>query len=196
MTMSDARISMFAAPMSELVAKFTRTPPRSGVLMVGRVGDDEVSLTWERTEVEPVAVIRLDATTSVARVAAHVAEAIEAEVARWPKVETGGVLMGRYSEVADVFYVTDVLDAPPDSTRSASEFILGTEGLRARIDQYISRHNGALYCLGTWHSHLKAEGASGTDRNTATILAHARISPSLMVIHTPAGYRGLVAADV
>jgi hypothetical protein len=196
MTMSDARISMFAAPMSELVAKFTKAPPSSGVLMVGRVGDDDVSLTWERIEISAVTIVRLEGTSSVARVAAHVTQQIAVEVARWPKVETGGVLMGRYSEVAETFYVADILEAPPDSTRSASEFVLGTEGLAAQINDYISRHTGTLYCLGTWHSHLKAQGASGTDRNTATILAHARIAPSLMLIHTPAGFRGIVAADV
>ena len=195
MTMSDARISMFAAPMSELVAKFTKAPTHAGVLMVGRVGDDDVSLTWERIEISPVTVVRLEGTSSVARVAAHVTQQIEAEVARWPKVETGGVLMGRYSEVADAFYVTDIVEAPPDSTRSASEFVLGTQGLAAQINDYIARRNGTLYCLGTWHSHLKAQGASGTDQNTATILAHARITPSLLLIHTPAGYRG-IAADV
>lgn len=196
MTMSDARISMFAAPMSELVAKFTKAPPSGGVLMVGRVGDDDVSLTWERIEVPAVTVVPLDGTTSVARVSAHVTQQIEAEVERWPKVETGGVLMGRYSEVADAFYVTDILKAPPDSTRSASEFVLGTQGLAEQISDYIAHHSGTLYCLGTWHSHLKAQGASGTDQNTATILAHARIAPSLLLIHTPTGYRGMPAADV
>jgi hypothetical protein len=196
MTMSDARVSMFAAPMSELVVKFTKAPTPGGVLMVGRVGDDDVSLTWDRVEVHPVSIIRLDGTSSVARVAAHVTQQIEAEVARWPKVETGGVLMGRFSEVADAFYVTDVLEAPPDSSRSAWEFVLGTEGLATQINDYVSRRHGTLYCLGTWHSHLRTQGASGTDRNTATILAHARITPSLMLIHTSVGFRGIAATEV
>jgi hypothetical protein len=193
MRMSDARVSMFAAPMSELISRWTKDPPGTGALMVARVADDGVSVTWERYDIHPVTIVRAGETSTAVRIAANVVSAVAAEVARWPKVETGGVLMGRYSEVTDTFYVCDELEAPPDSTRSATEFVLGTQGLSARINEYVSNRRGALYCLGTWHSHLRGEGPSGTDKNTATILAHARVTPSVMLIHTPNGYRALLA---
>ena len=61
---------------------------------------------------------------------ARAEEKITEDVGQWPNVETGGVLIGRYSETAQGFYITDVLIAPPDSVRSADEFILGTKGLK------------------------------------------------------------------
>lgn len=193
MRMSDARISMFAAPMSELVSRWTKEPPKSGVLMVARVSDDGLSVLWESIDIGAATIVRAEGANTVVRIAENAARAMTAEVARWPKVETGGVLMGRYSEATDTFYVSDVLDAPPDSTRSAGEFVLGTKGLSGRISEYVANRRGSLYCLGTWHSHLRPEGPSGTDRNTATILAHARITPTVMLIHTPAGFRALLA---
>ena len=51
----------------------------------------------------------------------------------------------------------------------------------------------SLFCLGTWHNHLGASGPSGTDRTTAAAVALARLAPSVLLIHTPAGYRALLA---
>jgi len=118
------------------------------------------------------------------------------EVARWPDVETGGILMGRLSEAARSIHVVDVLPAPPDSRRSAGEFVLGTGGVRTAIRSYTDRAGGTLYCLGTWHSHLAVSGPSGLDQATATTVALARLAPSVLLIRTPGGYRGVLADNL
>ena len=72
---------------------------------------------------------------------------MQEEVARWPDVETGGVLMGRLSEVSRVAHVVDVVEAPVDSYRSINEFVLGTKGLRPRLREYSESVDWSLYCL-------------------------------------------------
>lgn len=196
MPMSDARISMFAAPMSEQIAQWTNTTcPAVGELLVGRLAADGISLPWERIAVPPVQVVKIEKSAIRVRLSARAHTKIEVEIAHWPHVETGGVLLGRQSETANAFYITDVLDAPPDSTRSAGLFELGTDGLRARINEYVAAHRGTLYVLGTWHSHLAAQGASQTDRNTAKILGMSRAIPSVMLIRTPVGYEAIFAGS-
>ena len=95
---------------------------------------------------------------------------IDEETKRWPDVETGGVLMGRVSEASRTVHVVDVLDAPQDSTRSATKFVLGTEGLRQQMEEYSETIHWSLYCLGTWHSHLFSSGPSTTDLATAKMV--------------------------
>jgi hypothetical protein len=102
-------------------------------------------------------------------------------------------LMGRISEAARSFYVTDVLPAPDDSERTAGGFVLGTRGARAAIADHAESCGYSLFCLGTWHSHLMTSGPSSTDRATAAAVALARLAPSVLVIHTPSGFRALLA---
>ena len=85
---------------------------------------------------------------------------MQEDVARWRDVETGGVLMGRLSEVSRVAQVVDVVEAPEDSRRASDEFVLGTRGLRQRMQGYSETVGWSLYCLGTWHSHLSPGGPS------------------------------------
>jgi len=115
------------------------------------------------------------------------------DIRQWPGVETGGILMGRISEPARTFFVTDVLRAPADSARSPHEFVLGTRGARKTIADYAESAGYSLFCLGTWHSHLAASGPSSTDRTTAAAVALARLAPSILLIHTPAGLTALLA---
>ena len=75
---------------------------------------------------------------------------------------------------------------------SREEFVLGTQGLRARIMELVKRTNGTIYPLGTWHNHLVASGPSPKDMRSALLLAPAQTTPLLMLIHTPGGYRRLV----
>ena len=103
--------------------------------------------------------------------------------------------MGRLSEATRTAQVVDVLAAPDDSERSASSFVLGTTGLRQRIDDYCKADGWSLYCLGTWHSHLSAGDPSGTDRVTMKAVALARVAPSVALIHTTGGISARFLAE-
>ena len=118
---------------------------------------------------------------------------IQEEASRWSTVETGGVVMGRLSEVSRVAHVVDVLDPPEDSIRSRDEFVLGTKGLRRRISEYSEAVNWSLYCLGTWHSHLSEGGPSPKDWGTAKAVTLARLTPSVFLIKTPTHFHAFAA---
>lgn len=88
--------------------------------------------------------------------------------------------------------VVDLLDAPPDSKRSASLFVLGTHGLHAAIEARHEASGKTLFDVGTWHSHLQDAGPSGTDWNTAAELAAERTPPSILLIATPRRFHALM----
>jgi hypothetical protein len=196
MVMSDARVSMFAAPMAEAILRMqdTSLPAQAGRLLIGRLAPDGLGLSWMDHTVPPVTVVGIEGpdTWSV-RISRRAADAIAADVRRWPGVEAGGIVMGRISEAARTFYVTDVLPAPDDSVRSPHEFVLGTRGARRLVRTFAESAGYSLFCLGTWHSHLMASGPSGKDRRTADAVALARLAPSILLIHTPAGFTALLA---
>ena len=196
MVMSDARISMFAAPMAETVMRMQNTslPEHGGRLLIGKVSDDGLGLSWSDHAVLRVAVVGVEGAGNWSvRISARAAETIADNIRQWPGVETGGIVMGRISEPARTFYVTDVLPAPTDSARCAHEFVLGIGGARKTIADYAESAGYSLFCLGTWHSHLSPSGPSITDRRTAAAVALARLAPSMLLIHTPAGFRALLA---
>ena len=196
MVMSDARLSMFSSAMGVMLIRlYQEDLPAEGRLCLGFLHGDEVTLRWRKHSLGITQVAADDSTSISVRVLAPAHEKIEAEVKRHPSVETGGVLLGRYSEASETFYVVDVLPAPPDSRRTANEFVLGMRGLAHELKSYAESAEGALYSLGTWHSHLHPSGPSALDRETAAILQQGRPAPSVMLIHTPAGYRVLSATD-
>lgn len=201
MMMSDARLSAFAAPMWEVISRFGRDgmPKDGGRVLFGTVGEDGLSLAWTSRAVAPVNIVRAEAYDGdphEIRISARVCDLIDEEVRRWPGVETGGVLVGRYSEATSTFHAVDVLPAPEDSVRSATEFVLGTTGLRGALEALRGSSRGTLYCLGTWHSHLVESGPSPLDRATAQAMAVARLTPSALLIRTPTGFRALLCASV
>lgn len=196
MMMTDARVSMYAAPMAEAIHRMQRTslPEKAGRLLIGALGTDGLGLSWTDQTVPPVLIVEGEGPDGwTVRISARASRKITEEVCRWPTAETGGILMGRISEAARTFYVADVLPAPEDSVRSPHEFVMGTRGARMAIRDYTESCHYSLFCLGTWHSHLAASGPSGLDRRTAAAVALARIAPSVLLIHTPAGYRSLMA---
>lgn len=196
MAMSDGRLSLFAAGMSEyLLAKLRDgLPVECGEILLGQLSGNGLGVAWRTSEV-PAATIAQARNGEAWRVHIHAraVSRIRDEIARWPDVETGGVLMGRLSEVSRVAHVVDVLDAPDDSSRSRDEFILGTKGLRQRTHKYSESVDWSLYCLGTWHSHLTSSGPSAKDRATGRAVALARLTPSIFVIATPTSFIGLTA---
>jgi hypothetical protein len=196
MIMSDAQVSMFAASMAEAIAARQRTglEKETGEILSGELGQDGLSLQWQLHKIRPVTIVVPETDKSWrVRIHAKVANAIDKDVSRWSQVETGGILLGRFSEATKIFNVVDILAAPSDSVRSAAEFVLGTDGVTKNLRNYGRRSAWTLYCLGTWHSHLAATGPSGLDRKTAVSVALARITPSLLLIRTPSGFRALIA---
>ena len=199
MTMSDGRLSLFAAGMSEYLLAKQRDglPSAGGEILIGRLSADGLGLEWCVHQVSPATVVN---TINGGKWRVHIhpraVAKIEQERIRHPKVETGGVLMGRLSEASQIVNVVDVLDAPEDSIRSATEFVLGTKGLNTQMNTYSESVGGSLYCLGTWHSHLSSDGPSSTDRATAEAIDLSRLCPSVLLISTPVGFQALLADEV
>lgn len=65
--------------------------------------------------------------------------------------ETGGVLIGRYSDTLELAIVQEITGAPPDSRAGRTWFERGTSGLRALLRRRWG-HTGWYY-LGEWHHH-------------------------------------------
>jgi hypothetical protein len=190
--MTDARLSALTAPMAErLIAWLTSPLPEAGEICLGVTPEDGMGQKWLRRRIEPWISVQ-DETGFEVRISPEAHRKIEAEVAAHPRVETGGVLLGRWSDVANAFFVIDVMAAPQDSVFSRAEFRLGVEGLRPAIDYVIAKTRGAIHDVGTWHSHLVESGPSKMDRQTADIMAVVQDFPVLMLIHTPNGYRTLI----
>lgn len=193
MPLSDASLSTLVAPMAAQFRVYQRTGlPKAGEVLLGRVAADGLGQDWQRTDVPPRLIIG-DPQGITVRLSPAVDENVRREVARHPGSETGGILVGRYSDVGNCFHVVDSLPAPPDSRFSRNEFVLGTEGLKPMVRNLIEGSGGALYVLGTWHNHLIPSGPSGLDKRTAALLALRQYFPVLMLISTPTGYTHLFA---
>lgn len=187
----DARVSMFAAPMADHLASLHRAElAAGGELLVGTLGSDGISLNWTKKAVAPRIVLKVGSGTEV-RLSPAVDAAIKAEIQSRPRTETGGIVFGRYCDLSDTFHVVGTLPAPPDSKFSPEEFVLGTEGLRPLLSDLIEGSGGALYPLGTWHSHLVPSSPSIKDMRTAVLLSGMQFFPLLMLIRTPARYEVL-----
>ena len=197
--MSDGRLSLFAASMSEyLLAKQKMSlPDEFGEVLIGQVSDDGIGLQWKTHQIAPVKVVpTLNGSGWRIHLHQRAVAKIREETARWPTVETGGVLLGRLSEVSRTIHVVDVLGAPEDSSRTPGEFVLGTKGLRRLLQAYSESVNGSLYCLGTWHNHLTDTGPSLQDRATANAVSLARVVPSVLLVCAPQGFHALLADRV
>lgn len=197
MAVTDAELSGMAAAMSSELQRLHRDGlGTDGSLLVGQRADDGLSIQWSRTMVPVFDRVPLDRNTSdpwAVHLSSTAQTKIAAEVARYPNVETGGVLWGKIDEAMGRIYVMDVIPAPPDSKRSPSLFVLGTEGLREALQNRSRRSHGYFYDVGTWHSHLHPSGPSSKDRDTASLIAAQSDYPQALLIWTPTGYRGLLA---
>jgi hypothetical protein len=196
MPMSDGRLSIMAAGMAEYLLKGQRDglPNASGELLIGTMDELGMGAAWRKIGIPSVQVVAADNLPDwTVRIHPRALTKIHQEVGNWPRAETGGLLLGRISQTSKVINVVDVLDAPEDSTRSPSEFAVGTKGLSRKLLEYGSSANWALYCLGTWHSHLSPGGASHIDKATARALAVSRHAPSVLLITTPDRMHAVIA---
>lgn len=196
--MPDALLSTLTAPMATLLARYQASgmPNEGGHLRFGKVSPDGLGVNWDQKVVLPFVEAEPAGSGICVRISGSVHDSICREVASKPGSETGGVIVGRFSEATETFHVVDLIEAPPDSRFSREEFVLGIQGLRERITQIVRRTNGTIYPLGTWHNHLVTSGPSQKDMLSALRLAPAQTTPLLMLIHTPGGYRTLVAEVV
>lgn len=191
--MSDAQISMLGAPMARILADLQKSglPNDAGRIYLGSVAEDGYSVSWNDLDVKPWTTVAVDAEPQwKVRLSADVDNRIRSDSDSAASVETGGVLIGRFSEASQTFHVCDLLPAPADSVRTPTKFILGTKGLTRRIEEFQSTD---LYCLGTWHSHLNESGPSARDRETAGQIGHSRLMPSVLLIRTPTSYHAVLA---
>lgn len=192
--MPDSELSLLSAAMARTISTWTRNGlPGPGELRIGR-SDENGGLSWSICEEAPWVIVEpSNSETPGVRLHPRVHAAIEEDIAQYPGLETGGVLVGRFSVIGNLFQIVDLIPAPPDSTRSAEEFRLGTQGLKAAAHKVASDTGGALQVVGTWHNHLTPSGPSGTDMIAGGILALRQLVPALLLIHTPKGYSMLVA---
>lgn len=197
MTVSDAVISCFAAVMANKIQALRQNDfPGTGQVLVGHMGADGMSLEWSTKDVAPYHIIRPENDRSWSiRVSPWAHDKIMDDLAQYPETETGGIVVGAVSIFRKTITITDILPAPPDSQRSSSEFILGTQGVSKLIVEYSHSTAGALYCVGTWHSHLSDTGGSTRDYATSAIIAAGASQPLVLLIRTPASYRAVLAID-
>lgn len=192
--MTDANISLVAAGVGQAVLRLYHDGlSEAGILAIAEVSEDKMSVGWQHETLGKTHIASVESNEGWAvRVLDAAHRKMSANVAIHPDVETGGVIVGRISMPLREITIVDVLDAPPDSKRTASAFVLGTEGLAERVEAYNESGQHVLWCLGTWHSHLMPAGPSAVDAATAKTLEGTIAGAVVLLIHRPDGYSAIV----
>jgi hypothetical protein len=188
---SDAEISSYAASFSQHIQKLIDNglPQMGKVFIASRDVNNGISV--EKLVVpEHLDVLAKPGDPLSVRIEKSVADKIRTISEKNAPNEIGGVLIGTVFQNANRLVITDILNAPVDSQISPSRFILGTAGLEEEILRIESRSNGRITYLGTWHSHLLAEGPSSIDLATLEKLEFIRDrEPTICLIYSPTGIR-------
>ena len=189
MIMSDSKLSIHAASISEYLLKFQESEqtPKEGAILIGQLTDNGIGINWSSHTLPPVVKVKVLNSTDnwIAHISQHVLDKVDEDIIRYPSVETGGLIVGRFCEYSKVVYIVDILEPPVDSVRKPEEFLLGTQGGRQMLDEYSKSTNGALYGLGTWHNHLIESGPSRTDCETGREMSKDIENRTFMLIRTP-----------
>ncbi|WP_292597832.1 Mov34/MPN/PAD-1 family protein [Mesorhizobium sp.] len=180
MPMTDARLSAMTAMATEELMRLAGANADGGELVVGVAEPDSPSTSWRRLSVSKFLEIPVEGSEWTLRLSSHVAGMIREETARFPNVETGGLLIGSCSSLMKTVTVVDLIEAPEDSVRTPTLFVLGTKGKKNRIDARFEESGRSLLDVGTWHSHLAEQGPSPTDRKTAKQVAVERAPPAIL----------------
>lgn len=191
MPTTDMRLSAMTALATEHLTGIVQADASEGTIAIG-VDTEAGVTTWRRLAVPEMLEVKVEGSGWRLRVAAEVVMTMRAEIARYPGEEAGGLLIGACSGRTRTITVVDVLDAPPDSTRSPTKFVLGKKGLKAAIKKRYNVSGKRLIDVGTWHSHLVEVGPSATDRQTAKQLARERPPPAVLLIITPTTFHALI----
>lgn len=196
MEMSDTRLSAMTASLALEIDSLLERDEPEGQFVLGVMGDDSPATNWSRHPVSPFETVDIAGTDGwQLRLSLRVADQIREEAASYSTVETGGVMIGSTSARLKTVTVVDLLEAPRGSKRSATLFMLGTEGLHAAIEARHVQSGRTLFDVGTWHSHLQDSGPSQTDWNTAAELAAERTPPSILLIVTPSRFHALASSE-
>lgn len=190
MVMPDTRVSLFASGMAQRALQLLEDRNEwgnEGELWIGKLAQDQMSVSWKGHRVGRTIKLQFDGRNRwEVRVSERVVKQMKEEMETWGDTETGGVLIGKISMYDRCFNVTRLIEAPSDSERTKSSFILGIEGLRERVREVHDRSEGALTYLGTWHTHPKGGEASPTDRLSLDRLTTLRFgTPAIGLIVMP-----------
>ncbi|MFH1739504.1 MAG: Mov34/MPN/PAD-1 family protein [bacterium] len=88
--------------------------------------------------------------------------------------ETGGILVGHYTQNHDWAIVTDISGPPKDSGRAHASFIRGVKGLQKWLNHIWGSNR--QYYLGEWHYHPFAN-AEASSVDTKQLKEHSENGP-------------------
>ena len=125
------------------------------------------------------------------RVPSDVVRSVGALAAELAPLETGGLVLGRYTAGRTVLTVTALLPPPPDSLHGRTNFVRGVVGLREAV-HYARSEDATVYVAGEWHTHPGgAPTPSGPDHRHMKGFAWRGLfgcrSPMLLIVGGDAG---------
>ncbi len=195
MVMPDTRVSLYAAGIAERARQMLLGgSTQNGELWIGILKTNELQVSWRLIELGQTKVLSLKAKNYwEIRILEKALDQIAKESQKYSEIETGGVLIGRISLTRRCFTISRVIEAPPDSKRSKISFILGTQGLKEKVEEIHSKSSGFLNYVGTWHSHPKGGGPSALDKDSLEQMKRLRFgAPAVSLIWTPSGFKAII----
>lgn len=196
MPMTDARLSaMTAMAAEELTWIESSGSADKGYVAIGIRDWGQSVTSWRRIEVSAFRRVPVAGGDWTLALSDDVVRRINEDIAANSAVETGGLLIGTCNSRLRCITVVDILPAPQDSQRAPGLFVLGTNSLKASVDRRHADSGGSLFDVGTWHSHLADQGASGLDWQTAKTLAETRPPPAVLLICTPKRFLAITGTN-
>lgn len=195
MIMPDTRVSLYAAGMAERARQVLEdSVDQNGELWIGTLEANELQISWRLFKLGQTRILNVKAKNVwEIRILEQALDHITKEAEKYGDIETGGVLIGRISLTRRCFTISRVIEAPLDSKRSQSSFILGTQGLRKKVMEVHDKSGGYLNYVGTWHSHPKGGEPSGLDKDSLERMKRLRFgAPAASLIWTPAGFNAII----
>jgi integrative and conjugative element protein (TIGR02256 family) len=124
--------------------------------------------------------------TGTAWIPDHILQLLFAEADRFAPKETGGILLGYWSDSPREPVITQHIDAGPGALHAPGRFRPDHEYQEAEISRRYAASNRTLSYLGDWHSHPRGSTSlSVTDVSTLRRIAlsrQARAQQPLMLI--------------
>lgn len=188
--MSDVVVSRGASLAAMQIERWLASGiPTSAKLCIGVADFSDIGMKWQTIAVSAVTALSVEQYGGWdIRILPGVVDAIDADSRHWGEVETGGALIGHISYECRTITIAGLVEAPNDSVRERTRFILGTDGLVPNLRRAHADSLGHLAFVGTWHSHPLGGQHSGIDRDTLRRIAEdAGGLPAVSVIWTPTG---------